>query len=343
MRVHFLIAVAATLGASFFPALTHAQQARALPDVLPRQSDWFLSTGDWQKDPQLYVREFGDGAETVVALHGGWGGEHSGLVDAVRDLEHEYHFVLYDQRGSLRSPAPDASITYDRFVEDLELLRAELGLERLNIVAHSMGVVLASAYAAKYPERIERLVLVAPAYLKYPVPPADHDLRHQGFEASQAFASRPEVQRELDRYGLGNSQPAFSSREETARYRIDLARRMLYDVKKWRLLTGGRATFNRRIGDVITPTYPADGWDFFAHFARGGYPVTIIAGDHDFLDFGTPLLSKWTAGLANVDLRVIENAGHLIWIDQPRDFTRELRRALKARRWRRAANSSSRR
>ncbi len=326
-----LTAIAVSLGALIFPSHSVAQQERSVREALPRQADWFLSTGDWQKDSQLYVREFGDGAETVIVLHGGWGAEHSGLVDAVKDLEHEYHFVLYDQRGSLRSPAPDASITYDRFIEDLELLRAELGDERVNFLAHSMGAVLASAYAAKYPDRIQRLVLVAPAYLKYPVPEEDQALKHKGYLASQAFAARPEVQRELDRYDLERSDRSLTSREETARYRIDLARRMLFDVKKWRHLTGGRATFNRRIGDVITPTYPSDGWDFLVHFSRGRYPVTIMVGDHDFLDFGTALLTKWTAGLANVRLTVVENAGHLIWIDQQRAFTRELRSALKAR------------
>jgi proline iminopeptidase len=315
--------------AGLLPAHAAGHKERPARDALPRQFDWFLATGDWEKDPQLYVRESGTGDETVVVLHGGWGGEHSGLVDAVRELEREYHFVFYDQRGSLRSPAPDATITYDGFVEDLETLRAELGLERLNLVAHSMGAVLASAYAAKYPDRIERLVLLAPAYLKNPIPQEDEILKHQGYEASQAFAARPAVKHELERFGLERSHPPLSSREQTAKYRIDLARRMLFDVKKWRQLTGGRATFNRRIGDVITPTYPAGGWDFFTDFARGAYPVTILVGDHDLVDFGVPLLSKWGDGITSVQLRVIENAGHLIWIDQPRAFTRTLRSALK--------------
>jgi proline iminopeptidase len=328
MRTRSMMVLAAVWAASLLPAHSQPRQPAAQP--LPPQSDWFLATGDWHRDPQLFVREFGEGTETVIALHGGWGAEHSGLVDAVRHLGKEYHFVLYDQRGSLRSPAPDGTISYDRFIEDLEALRAELGLQRLNLLAHSMGAVLASAYAAKYPDRVQRLILVAPAYLKYPVPKEDHDLRHQGYEAAQAYAARPEVQQELERYGLTRSVPALSSREETARYRIDLARRMLHDVKKWPLLSGGRATFNRRIGDVITPTYPPDGWNFFEHFSRGGYPVTLIAGDHDFLDFGAPLLRKWTSGIAYVRLKIIENAGHLIWIDQQSAFTRAVRDAMQA-------------
>jgi len=43
------------------------------------RKDWFLSTGNWQFDPQLYVCEFGSGKDTVVMLHGGWGGDYSGI------------------------------------------------------------------------------------------------------------------------------------------------------------------------------------------------------------------------------------------------------------------------
>jgi len=121
----------------------------------------------------------GEGSETIVMLHGGWGGEHSGFMAAVGDLKEQYHFVFYDQRGSLRSPSPDSSITFDRHVEDLELLRRELNVEQLRLVGHSMGAVLASAYASKYPHRIKRLTLLAPAYLKNPIPEEDEELHRQ--------------------------------------------------------------------------------------------------------------------------------------------------------------------
>ena len=46
--------------------------------------------------------EFGTGKDTVLVLHGGFGAEHSYMLTALRPLEKQYHFVLYDQRGSLR-------------------------------------------------------------------------------------------------------------------------------------------------------------------------------------------------------------------------------------------------
>ncbi|MPY87581.1 MAG: alpha/beta fold hydrolase [Luteitalea sp.] len=331
-------------------------------EQLPRLEDWFLSTGDWHDNPQLYVREFGDGSETIVMLHGGWGAEHSGLINAVKDLKNRYRFVFYDQRGSLRSPSPDSLITFDRHIEDLEplrtrnlthcvkfqgsqvsvgergpgrgpleLLRQELNVDKLTIIGHSMGAVLASAYASKYPQRIEQLILLSPAYLKNPIPEEDKDLQHQGYVSSQMFMNRPEVVQELDKYLLNRRDPPLSSREKTSKCRIDFASRMLYDIGKWRRLTGGRALYKGHVGELTSRTYPESGWDYLQEFKSRAYPVGIITGDHDFLDFGNPLMKKWVTGISQIELSIVEGAGHLIWLDQPEIVAKELLRHLERR------------
>jgi proline iminopeptidase len=326
--------VVAAICCGLWAATVHGQAAPIPGDTpggqlqLPRVDDWFLSTGNWPTDPQLYVREFGDGSEPVVLLHGGWGAEHSGLLEAVKDLKARYRFILYDQRGSLRSPSPDDLITFDRHIEDLERLRGELNVDRLNLVGHSMGAVLASAYAAKYPQRIRRLTLLAPAYLKNPIPDEDKAIRDAQDASLRAFLNRPEVTQELDRYRLNRTEPPLTSREETAKFRINLYKRMLYDVRNWPALMGGRALYKGHVDGLTARTYPASGWDYLGDFKRHGYPVGIIVGDHDFLDFGNRLIKKWVDGASQVRLSIVERAGHLIWVDQPQRFAAELQRHL---------------
>src|SRR5215204_6021238 len=133
--------------------------AQAAPaPVSLRGEEWDYVADDGVRH---YVIEFGRG-DTVVVLHGGWGGEHSGLIDAVRPLSDRFHFVLYDQRGSLRSAAPESTIAVDRLVRDLDGLRRQLRQERIALLAHSMGSALGYAYLAGHPDRVRGLVLFAP-------------------------------------------------------------------------------------------------------------------------------------------------------------------------------------
>jgi proline iminopeptidase len=287
--------------------------------------DWFLSAGNWQKDPQIYVCEFGTGTDTVVLLHGGWGGDHSGMIPVVEGLSNQYHFITYDQRGSLRSPFPDSLITFDQHIEDIERLRKELKMEKMTIIGHSMGAVLASAYAAKYPAHIRKLVLLAPAGLKNPLPDEERKLLNQSNEAFQKFLNRPEVSRELQKL----SATTLSSQEETLKWRIDLYRRMVYDVSKAGHLMGGRAMYKANVFNLTANTYPPNGWNYIADFSKASWPVTIIMGDHDFLDFGAALSKKWSNELPRIKLHIIPKAGHIIWVDQPKEFLQQLTSALK--------------
>jgi proline iminopeptidase len=293
----------------------------------PGLKDWFLSTGNWQNDPQIYVCEFGTGRDTVVMLHGGWGGDHAGFIAAVGDLSKQFHFITYDQRGSLRSPFPDSLITFDQHIEDVERLRKELNMEKMTVVGHSMGAVLASAYAAKYPARIKRLVLLAPAGLKNPLPAEEKKLLDQSSPAFQQFLNRAEVGKELEKNSLNKQD--LSSQQETLKWRIELYRRMLYDVSKANNLLGGRALYKANVFNLTANTYPASGWNYIQDFSKANYPVSIIMGDHDFLDFGALLAKKWSNELPRMKLQIISKAGHLIWVDQPQEFIRQLAIALK--------------
>ncbi|MFJ3307045.1 alpha/beta fold hydrolase [Streptomyces sp. NPDC086549] len=70
--------------------------------------------------------------------------------------------VLLDLRGTGDSAVPTDPATYrcDHMVDDVEALRAHMGLEHMDLLAHSAGGSLAILYAARYPARVRRLVLV---------------------------------------------------------------------------------------------------------------------------------------------------------------------------------------
>jgi proline iminopeptidase len=72
----------------------------------------------------------------------------------------EFKVISYDQRGCGRSSdLPLDQITADAHLDDLEGLRLALGLERLNLIGHSLGALLALLYAARYPGSTASIVL----------------------------------------------------------------------------------------------------------------------------------------------------------------------------------------
>src|ERR1700681_3965226 len=150
----------------------------------------------------LYVAEFGKGP-AVVIVHGGFGGEHSYMLDAFNGLASPHHLVFYDQRGSLRSPykvftkggsepCPDSLVTISNHVADLEHLRQALGADKMTLVAHSMGTFVALSYLEKFPQRVAGLVLLSPGVPLRPV--HDQQLLAEQKAATNALFERPEIE-----------------------------------------------------------------------------------------------------------------------------------------------------
>lgn len=277
---------------------------------------WYLKTQD--RGVNLFVKEYGKG-DTIVVVHGGFGAEHSYLLEAFKDLGKNHHFVFYDQRGSLRSPAPDSLISIDKHVEDIEMLRKELNIERLNIVGHSMGTLVSSFYLEKYPEHVERLTLVALAYPKTAESEEEEQLFAEQKKAGTEFVGRPEVQNEIIEEGLDKDRNLFSSKETTNDWRIRFAGVNIYNVERWREVKGGMAFYNQKAGTAAGRSLP-ESWNHFKTYKESGIPITIINGSHDFVDVGGNVYSKLSANIDNVDYVLIDKAGHSAWIDRPDVF-----------------------
>lgn len=119
-----------------------------------------------------------DAAKTkVLLLHGGPGATHEYLENFSQALPRNgVQIFFYDQLGSGRSDHPDddALWTVDRFVEEIEQVRAALKLDQSDfcLYGHSSGGILAIEYALKYQQRLRCLVVSnmmasAPAYNAY--------------------------------------------------------------------------------------------------------------------------------------------------------------------------------
>ncbi|MBM7632255.1 alpha/beta fold hydrolase [Geomicrobium sediminis] len=117
-----------------------------------------------------------DGAEVEVregelvkkpvcfVLHGGPGGNHISFKPTFEALTGTMQLIYVDQRGcGFSDDAPEDTLHIDNNVEDLEALRQLLGLEKVWILGHSYGGMVAQAYAKEHGENLAGLLLVTTA------------------------------------------------------------------------------------------------------------------------------------------------------------------------------------
>lgn len=119
----------------------------------------------------------GSGPGTPLLLvNGGPGFDHGylHLTEVWDRFGASRRVVFFDQPGTGRSSAvgPEDTISVAQLLEGIEAVRRALDVERLAVLGHSWGGYVAAAYAVRYPERVERLVLVAP------LPPSVSDLEY---------------------------------------------------------------------------------------------------------------------------------------------------------------------
>ena len=108
----------------------------------------------------IYYKALGRG-EPLVILHGGPGASHDYLLPYLLPLIRRNRVIFIDERGSGRSQKLEnpAAYTVENMAEDVEAVRQGLGLDKISLLGHSCGGVLAEAYALKYPENLTHLIL----------------------------------------------------------------------------------------------------------------------------------------------------------------------------------------
>ena len=131
----------------------------------------------------------GSGAPLLVV-----GGPHLGH-DYMRPLDawvsEGCELIYYDHRGSGHTELSDPDkLTFSGAIEDLDGLRTHLGIDKLNLVGHSLGAVLSLMYAAKRPDTTASLILLNPG------PPFVPNLM-QEFQAAMTARRRPEDDAEM--------------------------------------------------------------------------------------------------------------------------------------------------
>ena len=75
-------------------------------------------------------------------------------------LAPDYLVLAMDLRGRGRSEKPDKGYSLENHLRDMNGLMDDFGIDRAVVMGHSLGAYIGLAFAAEYPERVDRLILV---------------------------------------------------------------------------------------------------------------------------------------------------------------------------------------
>ncbi|MGE8099907.1 alpha/beta fold hydrolase [Pseudomonas fluorescens] len=106
----------------------------------------------------LHVRVGGKGP-AVVLLHG-FGDTGDMWAPLAADLARDHTVVVPDLRGMGLSSIPDSGYDKKNQAGDIRAVLAALGIEHSVVIGHDIGTMVAYAYAARYPQRTDRLVVM---------------------------------------------------------------------------------------------------------------------------------------------------------------------------------------
>ena len=260
---------------------------------------------------ELSFRVVGDGPP-LVCLPGGPGravdylGDLGGL-DAGRQL------VLLDPRGvgGSADAADPGTLRVDRLVRDVESLRSHLGLERLDLLAHSAGAVLATLYAAAHTDRLTRLILITPGLAAVGVQTTEEQMV-AGLRRSAAEPWYPTAIAALEKIMAGDlsmdayraSRPFFYGR---------------WDEVAQAHATVGIASRHMAARDGYFAGLELDVPATRAALARLSAPVLLYGGEVD--PMVPPAVLEQAAPLFPDPTVVIQGAAaHFPWLDDPAAF-----------------------
>jgi len=264
---------------------------------------------------RLYVREVGRG-EPIVIVHGGPDFDHEYLLPEMDRLADSFRLVYYDQRGRGRSfsgrPADEVDLAGE--LDDLDAIRASSGFDKVALLGHSWGSLLAMEYATRQPDRVSHLILMNSA-------PASH---------GGVLAFREELQRrrspeQVERMSDLRSDPRYLGGDivtDLEYYRIHFGSTVPPD-RLDRVIGRLRSAFTsegivsaRAIEDrLYAQTWDAEDYDLIARLRRLRIPTLFIHGDRDFVPID--VAREAADAIRGSRVVVLADCGHFAYLEQP--------------------------
>lgn len=225
-----------------------------------------------------------------------------GGLDATRTL------VLLDPRGTGGS-ADAETYTLDEYVGDVEELRAELGEERIDLLGFSHGGLVAAAYAIAHPARVRKLVLAVALAAFTP------EMEAEAKRVIESLAGEP----------WHVAATAALAREEAGEYETPEDGAQMWNAmaplyfSRWEERYRPLVEVDRMNPEPLRQ-FNATPFDLRPELGRIDSETLVITGRDDFI-CGPAAAQVLADGIPRSELVIVENAGHMLHLEQPAAFS----------------------
>ena len=262
----------------------------------------------------IHLLEWSHEGVALLLLHG-FGNEAHIWDDFVPVVAPHYRTIAMDLRGHGDS-AHDSQRRYDyqSHVRDLEAITAELGIDRLVLVGHSLGGRISALFAARHPRRMAGLVLVdaGPELDARGVSRISTDVERS---VDLSFASLAECENALA-HAYPAAQPAALAR--MARHGMRQREDGRYERKTDPAFHAARGQLTAAAAEALEKKTTKELWDALAGIPC---PALVVRGAaSDVLDPDTAERMAEEV-LPNARLALVPRAGHSVMTDNPEGFS----------------------
>jgi pimeloyl-ACP methyl ester carboxylesterase len=271
---------------------------------------------------RLYYRILGEAGPTVLVPAACW------LQEDLGPLAQGRRVVFFDRSGRGRSDAipADVPLTFASEFDDIDAIRAHLGLDRFSLMGWSYMGLVAGLYAADHPDTVVRLLLVGATSMRYlgPAPVLPPELERELDEALRRQRERVDaeaVKRLEAAHAAGEWRDGVAFCREHRRLsgprqfgRPEAMLRTKADPcalpNEW---PAALASLMQRIFASLGST-----WDLRDRVKNVHAPTLVVQGLEDLVLPNSARL--WGTLIADARVLWLDGVGHFPWLEDPETF-----------------------
>jgi proline-specific peptidase len=271
----------------------------------------------------VWYRMVGEGGVPLLTLHGGPGAGHD-YLETLEGLADERAVIFYDQLGCGKSDQPDDLSLWriGRFVREVDVVRAALGLDRIHLLGQSWGGWLGIEYMLSQPAGIVSLTL---ASTSASIP--------QFVQEAERWkdALPPDIRDTLRRHEATGDwdNPEYEAAE------MEFYRRHLCRLDPWpdpllrsaKILDGNPVYLTMNGPNEFIITGSLKDWDRTDRLGEITVPTLITVGRYD--EIAPPCAETMQRGILGSELRVFEESSHTAHLEEPEAYLATVREFMR--------------